>query len=308
MLLEADAGAWSLDWSAVQQDISIHSRVCAYDRAGLGWSDAATRPRTAAVDVDEVRTLLRNEGERGPFIAVGNGFGGVVVRLWAALHPGEVSGMVLVDSTDPEFYAGADDIVAAGNLVAAESLFALWSPIGLELVALQVGGDGYAAGYPPAVTDQLIATAHRTGLCAARRDEALDAAESAAELAAAEHGLGSIPLAVLRHGRARRGLAAAGASAAPAGGAPGGARDHARPAPAGGRCHRRGRRRGACPHPRPLSAAGIRPRAASVLTVDTTAPHGDHRCSPPPPGMSGRPAGPPSTGPGSALSPADGWR
>lgn len=200
VVLEADLGDWSLDWSSALPAIETHSRVCAYDRAGLGWSDSASRPATAAVAVAELRTLLRRAGEPGPFVAVGVGYGGIVARLWAATHAEDVAGLVLVDSTDPEFLRPPDDLLAENNVVAQQSLCALWSPIGLWLVGLQVGGDSYAVGYPSTVADQLVATVHRTGLCAARRDEALAGAESAAELIAAEHGLGAMPLAVLRHG------------------------------------------------------------------------------------------------------------
>ena len=199
VVLEADLGEWSLDWSAVQPDLSAHSRVCSYDRAGLGWSDSAGRPRTAAAQVEELRTLLDRAGERGPFVAAGHGYGGMVVRLWAALHPAEVAGMVLVDAADPELLEPPHALLGGDDAVTRLSLCALWSPLGLSLIALQVDSDGYTSGYPPTVADRLVATVHRQGLCAARRDEALDAGAAGAELGAADHGLGSIPLVVLRH-------------------------------------------------------------------------------------------------------------
>ena len=47
VILEAGTGGSSLDWSLVQPDAAVTTRVCAYDRAGYGWSDSASSPRTS---------------------------------------------------------------------------------------------------------------------------------------------------------------------------------------------------------------------------------------------------------------------
>jgi pimeloyl-ACP methyl ester carboxylesterase len=97
VVLEAGVAASSLSWAAVQPEIATFARVCAYDRAGLAWSDAPSRPRTLHRIVDEFAAVLAHVGGRGPFVLVGHSFGTFVVRTYAAQHPPSVAGIVLVD-------------------------------------------------------------------------------------------------------------------------------------------------------------------------------------------------------------------
>jgi pimeloyl-ACP methyl ester carboxylesterase len=78
------------------------ARVCAYDRAGVGWSDVGASPRDARQIVQELHTLLDKAQLPGPHILVGHSYGGMYVRVYAATYPAEVAGMVLVDASHPE--------------------------------------------------------------------------------------------------------------------------------------------------------------------------------------------------------------
>jgi pimeloyl-ACP methyl ester carboxylesterase len=98
VVLDAGAGDLGLAWARVQPTVARSTRVCAYDRAGLGWSEPSPRPRTAAVMVDELHTLLTNAGIAGPYVLVGHSLGGLVVRQYAHAYPVGVAGIVLVDS------------------------------------------------------------------------------------------------------------------------------------------------------------------------------------------------------------------
>ncbi|HHY55514.1 MAG TPA: alpha/beta fold hydrolase [Chloroflexi bacterium] len=98
VILEAGWGSFSSDWSLVQPLMASQTRVCAYDRAGSGWSDVGPLPRTPERIATELHTLLHNAGESGPFVLVGHSLGGRYVRMYAALHPDEVAGLVLVDA------------------------------------------------------------------------------------------------------------------------------------------------------------------------------------------------------------------
>ncbi|HEY0604391.1 MAG TPA: alpha/beta hydrolase [Herpetosiphonaceae bacterium] len=98
VVLDAGAGDLGLTWAQVQPTLARSTRVCVYDRAGLGWSEPSPRPRTAAVMVDELHTLLANAGIAGPYVLVGHSLGGVVVRQYAHTYPADVAGIVLVDS------------------------------------------------------------------------------------------------------------------------------------------------------------------------------------------------------------------
>jgi pimeloyl-ACP methyl ester carboxylesterase len=88
----------SLDWNLVQNEIGQTTQVCAYDRAGMGWSEPGPQPRTPGQIAGELHTLLANAGIAGPYVLVGHSVGGKNVRMFALQHPEEVAGMVLVDS------------------------------------------------------------------------------------------------------------------------------------------------------------------------------------------------------------------
>jgi pimeloyl-ACP methyl ester carboxylesterase len=98
VVMEAGLGDPSLVWTMVQPQVSTRTRVCVYDRAGFGWSDASPKPRTAEVMVEELHTLLTNANIEGPYVMVGHSTGGMLVRLYTHSYPAEVAGMVLVDS------------------------------------------------------------------------------------------------------------------------------------------------------------------------------------------------------------------
>src|SRR5882672_3624033 len=99
VILEAGAGDTLATWEWVLPDVRKLTRVCAYDRAGLGRSDPGPKPRTSERIVAELRELLLRAHVPPPYVLVGHSFGGLNVRLFASRNPGEVSGLVLVDAT-----------------------------------------------------------------------------------------------------------------------------------------------------------------------------------------------------------------
>ena len=98
VVLDAGLGGTSLDWNLVQTEIGPTTQVCAYDRAGMGWSDTGPAPRTPGQIARELHTLLTNAGIPGPYVLVGHSAGGKNVRMFALQYPDEVAGMVLVDA------------------------------------------------------------------------------------------------------------------------------------------------------------------------------------------------------------------
>jgi pimeloyl-ACP methyl ester carboxylesterase len=97
VLLEAGIAASSLSWAVVQPAIAAFTRVCAYDRAGLAWSDTPSCDRTAENVLSELSALLAAIGDRDRVVLVGHSFGSLIVRTYAARHPERVAGIVLVD-------------------------------------------------------------------------------------------------------------------------------------------------------------------------------------------------------------------
>lgn len=102
VLLEAGLGGVSLEWANIQAELAHTQRVCSYDRAGMGWSDAGPMPRTSGEVVTELHELLNKAGEQGPFVLVGHSIGGYSAQLFAARYPALSAGLVLIDSSHPE--------------------------------------------------------------------------------------------------------------------------------------------------------------------------------------------------------------
>ena len=101
IVCEAGIGASSLSWCYVQQAIAAQTRIAVYDRAGLGWSEQATTPRTAKQVNHELFAMLDRAGYKDPVILVGHSFGGMSTLLAACDHPERVAGLVLVDPLHP---------------------------------------------------------------------------------------------------------------------------------------------------------------------------------------------------------------
>jgi len=102
VILDSGLGDSYISWHKVQPQIAQFTRVCSYDRAGLGYSDPSPRPRTSKVMAEELHALLHNAGIVPPYILAGHSMGGYNVRLFASLSRSEVAGMVLLDASHPE--------------------------------------------------------------------------------------------------------------------------------------------------------------------------------------------------------------
>ncbi|MGA7382376.1 MAG: alpha/beta hydrolase [Terriglobales bacterium] len=100
VLVSGLGGDWS-DWGFVLHDVAAITRVCAYDRAGLGWSAATPAARTSRNIAAELEATLNAAGEKGPYILVGHSIGGLHIREYQAQHPDRVVGMLFLDSSYP---------------------------------------------------------------------------------------------------------------------------------------------------------------------------------------------------------------
>ena len=105
VVLETGALTMSSVWGWVQAQVAVHTRVCSYDRAGLGWSEPGPEPRDAVRIASELRTLLINAGESPPYVFVGHSLGGLFVRVYADRYREDLAGLVLVDSSHPDLGA-----------------------------------------------------------------------------------------------------------------------------------------------------------------------------------------------------------
>ena len=99
VILETGLGGSTVGWGFVQPEVARFTRVCSYDRAGLGYSDPGPSPRTTRRSARELEQLLDRSGIAGPWVLVGASSGGFIARLFASERAERVAGLVLVDAS-----------------------------------------------------------------------------------------------------------------------------------------------------------------------------------------------------------------
>ncbi|TAK09293.1 MAG: alpha/beta hydrolase [Candidatus Manganitrophaceae bacterium] len=160
VILEATGFGCSVDYASIQSEIAEMTRVCAYDRAGMGWSDPYHAPRSVQALVDDLRTLLQRGEIPPPYLLVGGSAGGLIVELFARTYPEEVVGLVLIDALDEEALAWLPrasthlvKMVSLGQVCARLGVLSLLDPFGLKKLPLEEGGVRSALTYRAAAWD-----------------------------------------------------------------------------------------------------------------------------------------------------------
>lgn len=102
VVLESGMGDDWMVWRGVQPDIQRITRVCSYDRAGYGWSDARPGQRDADSIADQLHRLLSAAGISGPVVLMGHSIAGMYLRAYIAKYPQEIAGLLLLDPSTPE--------------------------------------------------------------------------------------------------------------------------------------------------------------------------------------------------------------
>ena len=196
VVIEAGWGDSSASWSWVQPEVARTTRICTYDRAGMGWSEPSPQPRTAREFAKELHTLLVNANEPGPYVLVGHSLGGYTMRVYAHDYPDEVSGLVLIDA---QALPTAD--VAAPSPApkpGGTSLPALMARIGL--LRLMAGPFGAVQELPEGDKQAYTANAVTPRFAQTLLDEGRGMSEGGAQ-ARAVTTLGALPLIVLSRGK-----------------------------------------------------------------------------------------------------------
>jgi pimeloyl-ACP methyl ester carboxylesterase len=103
VVIDAGLGDWSTSWGGyVQPEVAKTTRVCTYDRAGMGWSEEGPLPRDAEQFAKELHTLLQNANVPGPYVMVGHSLGGLPVHVFVHEYASEIAGVVLIESMNPK--------------------------------------------------------------------------------------------------------------------------------------------------------------------------------------------------------------
>ncbi|MEM7273413.1 MAG: alpha/beta hydrolase, partial [Actinomycetota bacterium] len=202
VVLESGLGGFSQEWSHLQPDIATTTRVCAYDRAGYGWSDSVDEPKTSVENADDLHTLLANGGETGPFLLVGHSLGGLHVRTFALRYPDDAAGLVLLDSSHEQqttrlaMLTPLEDAQLDGL-----SMCRRLAPLGLpRLLDLNDGAVPSTLPISAETRAAWVSRLNQTRFCATVRDEFV-AARAETSRATPPPGLGDLPLTVLTSGR-----------------------------------------------------------------------------------------------------------
>jgi pimeloyl-ACP methyl ester carboxylesterase len=128
VVLESGLGEASFYWARIAPAVAVTTRVCAYDRAGYGWSEPPAAPQDGNAVASDLHALLAASGNPGPYVLVGHSTGGPYVRVFAARYPDEVAGMVLLDAQPADAFTALPDFPAFYSSIPTVS--ALFTPMG----------------------------------------------------------------------------------------------------------------------------------------------------------------------------------
>ena len=186
VILDNGLGGTSAGWGFVQPEVARFTRVCSYDRAGMGYSDPGPSPRTARRIAGELAELLARSDIAGPVVLVGASIAGFNVRVFASDHPERAAGLVLVDASHED---QAHEVPQMARFVP------LLSTIGFfRLLGVSFGQN--VESLPPQVRLFAQATKFRAAGYQAAADEIIHVRESAEEVRSSRRKL-TVPVLVI---------------------------------------------------------------------------------------------------------------
>lgn len=191
VLLEASGVGNSLQYQRILPALGRETTTCTYDRAGMGFSEPASGPRSAQNMVDDLIAALAAASVPGPFVLVAGSLGGLVAELFSREHPHEVAGFVALDALTTET---VDNPVV--RALASKACLGRWAA---ELGLLRLTDPfGLATSDPLAFEVTYRASTWRT-ICRSLTD----LSETSLQLRAAPPLRADLPLTVVVHGEPR---------------------------------------------------------------------------------------------------------
>ena len=200
VVIEAGWGDSSGSWSSwVQPGVARTTRVCTYDRAGMGYSDSGPLPRTADRFARELHTLLLRADVPGPYVLVGHSLGGLPARVFTNQYPTDVVGVVLIDSMSPSSAKSSTSGTPAQSDAPSIIDWLLTLPARTGVLRLLAGPLQLNAGLSPEVANAYTAVSVTPRALQAGIDEGKGMPDSLTE-AGAVKSFGALPLIVLSRG------------------------------------------------------------------------------------------------------------
>lgn len=199
VILDTGLGGTAFDWSHVQSAVAAFTRVCSYDRAGMGYSDSGPSPRTSQQIVRELAALLDGGGVPNRVVLVGASVGGWNVRLFASTHTERVAGLVLVDARHEDQGERLAAVGAPENPPGVAHLASVVAYLGVARL-LGIAPGLPAEAFTPEVRNYAQATRFRSSALVTAASELLSANESTAQVRANRRVL-EIPVVVVSAGR-----------------------------------------------------------------------------------------------------------
>ena len=190
VILDNGLGGSSAGWGFVQPEVARFTRVCSYDRAGMGYSDPGPSPRTARRIASELAELLARGGIDGPAVLVGASIAGFYVRVLASDHPELTAGLVLVDASHED---QRHEVPGIARFVPLLSTFGVFRLFGISF-------GQRVESLAPAVRPFARATSFRAAGYQAAADEIIHVGQSASEVRSSRRTL-TIPVLVVTGGR-----------------------------------------------------------------------------------------------------------
>lgn len=202
VLIEQGLGFYSSAWENLNSKIAVTSRVCAYDRVGMGYSEPIGRSLTNSEVVSRLYKLLGVAGETDDLVLVGQSAGGIYIRDFQREYPERVVGMVFVDSSHeqqtsrlPALPAGAP----ANNMATLMEIAQYFAPFGIFRATGLIEGQVDALSIEESLREKLLAQYHFSHSISAQLTETKGFRENL-QLERAPTIIGDIPITVITQG------------------------------------------------------------------------------------------------------------
>src|SRR3954470_2728947 len=193
VILESGLGEAAAYWGWISTALAHDTKVCAYDRAGRGWSDPAAVAQDGIAVATDLHVLLDRGHVTGPFVLVGHSSGAQYVRIFAGRYPEQVAGMVLLDGQPPEAFESLPIFpVFYTGFRRVSALLPSLARVGVGRVLYHAGFDGLPAN----VRDMQRFTYSSTRAARSLRDEFAELPTSLAQARSFQN-LGDRPLVVV---------------------------------------------------------------------------------------------------------------